>query len=155
MAKRAPTAADERDLYPRKTPPQGHPAAALAIPHHVEERGTGVVEGDELRQVRESRSPNERVGHVELRVDAVVADIGKIKGDIGELRGDVHGIRDMLERDLEERRFNRQLQVQTETNQVGLEKVRLTSRAKVTVAIIGLISAVLGIAGTLLVKAVS
>lgn len=152
---RSPTAADERDRYPRKTPPKGHPAAELAVPHEVADDITGTYSGEERQRMRERRETPDRVRHLETRVDGVVADIGEIKGDIGELRGDVHGIRDMLERDLEERRLDRQLRSQTETNQVGLEKTRLTSRTRVVVAVIGLISAVLGIVGTLLIKAVS
>lgn len=150
MAKppRAQTSPDERDRYPRKTPPKGHPADFSAIPHEVTERGTGVVEGEELRAVRERRPTPQRVAHLELRVDGVVADLGEIKGT-------VHGIKDMLERDLEERRAAREAQLQRETNSVGLEKVRLNSRARIIIAVIGLISAVIGIAGTLLVKAVS
>jgi hypothetical protein len=141
----------DRDVLVRKDTPVG----GLAVPHHVAEPGTGVVEGEALRQVRESRPPSERMAHLELRVDGVVADLGEIKGDIGELRGDVHGIKGMLERDLEERRAERQARLQTETNQVGLEKVRLNSRAKIILGILGVISAAIGGAITLLAKALS
>lgn len=146
--KRPPTAADERDLYPRKTPPKGHPADFSAIPHEVIERGTGVVEGDELRAVRENRPPADRLARLEAFKDDMLARVPRIETNVEWLVA-------RKKEEIEERRLAAELASRAQANQVGLETVRLNSRAKIILGIFGIITTALGVAATLLAKAVS
>jgi hypothetical protein len=68
----------ERDLSgleakrKRETEPRGVRIDELAVPHEVEDRGTGVTEpGPELDAIREDRPPLDRIRHLEKRLDQV------------------------------------------------------------------------------------
>jgi hypothetical protein len=132
---RLPSVLPDRDACPPKTatPPRGlevypqlHTVAELAVPHEVEDKVTGVLEGEELREERAKRPTDERIAHVEERVDDVDKEIKALRLEtaqeklatakaLTELTGTVAGMSKVVEIALkrDQASFDAGLQVKT------------------------------------------
>jgi hypothetical protein len=146
--KRPATSGDvaDRDTFTRKTPSTAI-AAQLATPEFVEEDCTGKYEGEELAAHRAKRPTPMRLGHVEERVDGVVASIGELRADVanelasvktkvaeelgsvkekfGELSGEFSGLKTVIldGRAREHSKFKATLEVDT-AEQIADVKIR-------------------------------
>ena len=145
---RPATHPDRRDDYGPKsaTPPRGYPTGPeLAVPHEVPDEITGTYEGEELRTWRGRRPTPERLTRLESFKDDMLERVPRIEANVQTLV-------DWHREEREEKRLEKQLRAQTEAGQLGLQKVRLTSRTKIIVSVIGLLGIIAGIVGTLLAK---
>jgi hypothetical protein len=119
---------DDRALIGRKTPARGVEFSNEPV--------TGVYEGEELARIRARRPTDERIGRLEDKHDKLVGTVTEARLDIAEMRAEVRTLIKHVESAL------------TESHRT--ERVRIGSRAKVIVAVVGAIGALAGVLGTLL-----
>lgn len=134
----------DRDACPPKsaTPPRGYAVSELAVPHEVPDEVTGNYEGDELRSYRGRRPTPERLTRLESFKDDMLERVPRIEANVQTLV-------DWHREEREEKRLEKQLRAQTDATEAGVEKVRINSRAKVIVAIVGAVTAIVTALGTL------
>jgi hypothetical protein len=139
-------------------------ALARATPEFVpaDEDLTGNYKGEALRQLRSQRDPEERIGHLEERVDGVIATIaewraevskanGDVTGALGVLTGEVRGLRTVVETSAKREHitFKAQVDVETETAKENVKDgldAKKARRAWITQGL-KLIASALAIAG--------
>jgi hypothetical protein len=95
---RLPSVLPDRDACPPKTatPPGGHriiqlpqvvDVAPLAVPHEVEDKVTGVLEGEALKTARGKRDTKERLERVETKQDEDRARLGRMEVTLAGING--------------------------------------------------------------------
>ena len=122
-------AVKDRDVYTPK-----HPTPVAGVPAFVSEEATGRYDGDELRAIRSKRPTDERIARLEDKHDELVATVTDVRVSIGAMSGKLDAFLGTIS---EERK-----------QQHATEQVRIGSRAKVIVAIVGAISAAVAAAVT-------
>lgn len=125
----------------KRTPPRGIDRDAYvpkhsAAPEFVAEDVTGQYTGDELRTQRARRPTPERITRLEDKHDELVGTVTEVRLDVREMRAEVRTLIKHVETAL------------TETHKT--ERIRIGSRAKVIVAVVGAVGALAGVLGTML-----
>jgi hypothetical protein len=119
---------DDRALISRKTPARG----VEFIPEEV----TGVYEGEELARFRSRRPTDERIGRVEVKLDRGDERLGALEQTVAKMDGKLDTVLDFIKSDRD--------------NTHQTERIRIGSRAKVIIAIVGAIGTAIGVVGTML-----
>jgi len=122
--------------------------ADAAIPANVEEELTGNYKGEELAGRRALRPTDQRVAHLETRVDGVISDIGdmraevasgmgKIVGSVGELAGEVKGLAMVVanQGQREHATYKATLEIDTAEKKAEVEVDTATKKAEVEVGV--------------------
>jgi hypothetical protein len=89
---------------------------------------TGQYEGEELRAMREQRRPEDRISRLEAKHDSLSRVVGATREDVAKMTGKLDTFLEVVSSD-------RKLAHQT-------EHVRIGSRAKIIVAIVGAVVAI-------------
>lgn len=110
-------------------PKQRTPASGT--PEFVKEEITGVYEGDELKAIRARRSTDERIGRLEDKHDKLVESVTDVRVCVGEMNGKMDTVLDFIKT--------------TQSENHRTERMRIGSRAKIIVAIVGAVGTGLGI----------
>jgi hypothetical protein len=144
-AKRPPSQSD-RDAQGFAARKERDRAADAAIPASVEEELTGNYKGEELERRRALRPTDQRVAHLETRVDGVISDIGemraevasgmgKIVGSVGELAGEVKGLAMVVanQGQREHATYKATLEIDTAEKKAEVEVDTATKKAEVEV----------------------
>ena len=124
--RRTPPGGIDRDVYVDKH----------ATPEFIAEDVTGQYQGEELARFRARRPTDERIGRLEAKHDKLVETVGAVDKTVANMAG-------KLETFLETIAADRREQHQT-------ERMRIGSRAKVIIAIVGAIGKAIGVVGTML-----
>jgi uncharacterized coiled-coil protein SlyX len=112
-----------KDYAQRKTSP------GYAIPDFVEPEATGNYEGEELARIRARRKTDQRVAHLEKRLDEAVADSKALSETVTDLRIDVREMR------AEVRTLIKHVETSI-TEAHNTERVRISSGAKTVAGIV-------------------
>lgn len=127
-----------RDEYVPK-----HPSPVAGVPEFVAEPATGVVEGEALAAIRAKRPTDQRIAHIERRLDEAVADakvtareVTDIRIGVGELRAEVRTLAQHVVSALSEGHKT--------------ERVRIGSRAKVIVGVASALGVIAGAVATVI-----
>ena len=103
---------------------------AEAAPEFVCEDITGQYEGDALRTERSKRPTDKRIARLEEKHDLLVKTVGETREDVAGMRGELRAFLVVVE---SERKAAHQT-----------ERVRITSRARIIVGIVGAIGVAIG-----------
>lgn len=131
MSKRASTV--DRDVRTEK-----HPTPSPGVPlHEIPDEVTGVLSGPALAEARSRRKTDQRIAHIEKRLDevkedgkATASEVTEIRVAVGEMRGELRTVLSHIA-----------LGHQT-------EQVRIGSRAKVIIGIATALAAIASAAVT-------
>jgi hypothetical protein len=129
----------DRDVYVAKSPAQGVPAVVF-------DDVTGRYEGADLASMRARRPTPERISRLEKKQDDDRSELKALAMTVADLRVDVAGIDGKLDV------LPRLLSLIEGANTAEHETKRLgmATRTKIILAIVGVISAAVGVAGSVL-----
>ena len=95
-----PPARDDRDIYRARPAPRGvgltRAPTNAGIPQEVDEVGTGVVEGDDLRRIRARRPTAQRLERLEDKHDVLAAEHADMRAAVGRIEGQLEGLGPMV-----------------------------------------------------------
>ena len=107
-----------------------------AVPEQVFDSETGRCEGEELRRIREARSPERRFERIEERLDSLEPSVARVEGKLDILVS------------LAEKAEERKARSEQESHRT--ERVRIGSRAKIVVGVATALGVIAGAIATAL-----
>jgi len=131
----------------------------VVTPVYVVDEVTGNHTGADLAEIRERRPTPQRIGHLEERVDGVVAtfgefraeharDLGAVTSAVGALTGEVSGLKTVIENSARREHITFKSQVEVDTAQqldvIDAGKIKrkwISQGFAIVVGLIGLASA--------------
>lgn len=117
----------ERDLAGLQARKERDAAPTVEISGEI----TGRYDGDELLQMRSKRPTDERIAKLEAKHDTLVETVTEVRLDVREMRAEVRTLVKHVELALSE--------------QHKTERVRISSRAKLMIAIVGAVGTAIGV----------